>query len=252
MAKTNLQFRKLIEVAHRDPNIIGFFLTGSRGKGMVTKHSDYDAYMVVRDAATAAYRRRYKSFGKSGVDLVVLSLTDFKKYAAWNGPQAWDRYNFAHLKVALDKTGTIQKLVDEKGALQSNKAKNLVRQSLDEYINAVYRSIKCFRDGNRLAAHLEATRSISPLIQAVFALNDRIAPYPKYLTWELKHYPLKKIPLQSKRLLHFVSVILKTGDIKTQQNLFKMTKSVFVRHGYASVFNSWEGKDDRMVRIKLK
>ena len=47
--KTEEIFNKFVEEARKDPNIIGFFLNGSRGKGQATKYSDYDIEVIVKD-----------------------------------------------------------------------------------------------------------------------------------------------------------------------------------------------------------
>jgi len=48
------------------------------------------------------------------IDLVIISISEFRIYALWNSNEAWDRYDFTHIKVLVSKTDEIQSLIDEK------------------------------------------------------------------------------------------------------------------------------------------
>lgn len=51
MSAAELEFAALVDQARGDPNILGLLLTGSRGLGgYVTPESDYDAYLILREA----------------------------------------------------------------------------------------------------------------------------------------------------------------------------------------------------------
>jgi predicted nucleotidyltransferase len=233
-------FNKILAEAKTDPNILAFWLDGSRGKGLVTKYSDYDCTLVVKDEVLAEYEKKYENLKEPGIDSNVRSISSFYNYAAWGSPTAWDRYNFAHLKPLVDKTGKIQKLFREKSVVPKNEIKNFIAGSLDHYINQVYRSLKNFRDGRVPAARLEAAEQIAPLLDALFALNDgRLKPYYKYLVWELEKFPLKKFPLSRKRFIEKLLTILETADVKTQQEIFLKTEKLFRQAGYATVFDGW-------------
>jgi len=194
MDQTEAQFNKLLAAACADPNILAFWLDGSRGKGVITPFSDYDCTMLVKDEVLDEYRNKYEQLGNPRIDLSVSTFDQFREYAGLGSPQAGHRYNFAHLKALVDKTGEAQKLIDEKGSVPSPEAPQIIRRALNHYINQVYRSIKCTRDGQRTGARLEAAEGINPLLDAIFALNGRVRPYFKYLDWEFKNYPLLKPP----------------------------------------------------------
>src|SRR5262249_39824882 len=209
-----------LETAEQDPNILAFWLDGSRGKGLATSQSDYDCTMIVKDEVLDDYLRRYEGVGAPGIELSVLTLDGFKHSAAWGGPKAWERYNFAHLKTLVDKTGEVQRLIEEKGTIPPAEIPRFIRHALDHYINQVYRSMKCTRAGQPAAARLEAAEGISPLLDAVFALNGRLRPYFKYIEWELENHPLLKLGIVPKNFLNDLLEILASGDIKIQQDLF--------------------------------
>lgn len=249
--KTDELFVQLKEEAEKDPNIISLFLTGSRGKRMTTDLSDYDAIMVVKDKVFKKYKNKYKNYGKIDFDLSVMTIKELDNYAAWGGPSAWDRYNFAHLNVDIDKTGKIQQMLDKKTIVPKEKRKDFISGSLDHYLNQVYRYIKNLRDGNKEAAHLEAAESIPPLLDALFALEGRVKPFHKYLSWELINFPLAKLPWSQDKFVNNLIRVLKSADLKTQQEILKKVEHLFKKEGFGLVFDNWGEKAKLIVRFRL-
>jgi|SRR5680860_284414 len=232
--------KKIIKEVIADQNIISLFSTGSFGKGMITDESDFDATMIVRDEVIDEYKNKYKGVGGILCDLSVKTMSEFKDAAVWGGPMAWDRYNYTHLKAEVDKTGEIQKMIDEKGIIPADKREEFVSASLDGFINQVYRSIKCFRDGNKIASQLEAADGLPSLLNAVFGLEGRIRPFYKYLDWELTNYPLEKLPWSKDEFISILVKIVKTGDLPTQQKILQIIEKIFRKEGFGQVFDSWE------------
>jgi hypothetical protein len=230
-------FNKIYEEAKNDPNILGFILGGSRGKGIVTKYSDYDIYLVVKDEALNSYKKKYQNVHIG--DLWVTSLSFFEDYATIGSPDEGDRYNFTHLNVLIDRNDRIQKLVDEKGRIPEEKVHEYVSRVLDGYINYVYRSVKCFRDHNLVGARLEAVRSVHLFLKVIFGVEGRITPYYKYLEWELQKFPLTLFPMASKDIIEYLLAILETADITIQQELLKTMERVCRKEGYGYVFDQW-------------
>lgn len=237
-------YQKLLQFAKLNPYVLGLVLAGSRGKGKITAHSDYDVFIIIKDKAPEKIRKELFAFRKLDFDSAALNLSAFKKYAAWGGPYAWDRYNFARLKAPLDKTGQVQKIVTEKGSIPAKYRKQFIKDGLDHYINQVYRSIKTHRDKDFLASRLEGNESIQPMLNAVFALHGRLKPYYKYLAWELKREPLKKLPISQKPFIKMISKIAMTGDLKTQKQLLKILAPMFLKNGYK---HGWEWKFDWLI-----
>lgn len=236
-----LRYSELLELAKNDPNILGFFQSGSRGKGMITEHSDWDFDMIVKDEVAEEYKKKYGIW--SGlVECGVSGITEFTAYAAWGGPFAWDRYNFTHCKALVDKTETIQKIINEKGRVPENEVKKNVSHGIGAYINALYRSQKCFRDGKSEAAQLEAAEGVPYFLQAIFGVYGRIRPYNKYLKWELEQYPLKDLPWTPDEFVKILITILKTVDLKIQHDLFEKAEVFFREKGYGFDFDDWGEK----------
>ena len=249
MTAADDRFRRLLQEAHDDPAILGLVLTGSRGKGFGTESSDYDVLVVVRDEDVARFDARYAAEPPAGIDWGVTSLAEFEAYAAWGSPFAWDRYSFAHAAVPVDKTGRLRELVEDKGRVPDEHRIPLVRTALDAYINAVYRSLKCLRNGNRLGARLEAADSIGHALTVIFALEGRLRPYYGYLERELRAYPLHACPLGPDELLAVVGAILEGGDPAPQQRLLAAVEAVCRRAGHGDVIDEWGADYEWMTRF---
>ncbi len=167
------RFRQIQQTAYDDPAVLALFVTGSRAVGFENEHSDYDCALVVVDAALVAFERRYEGCDPE-IEVEIFTLESFREHAAWGSDLAWDRYSWAHAVAEPDKSGGhIQQIADEKGRVPVEHVDALINQSLDWYINQVYRSLKCLRAGDPVGYRLEASESIRPMLQALFCLHDR-------------------------------------------------------------------------------
>ena len=241
--KFSEKFNQLLERAKTDDNIIGLLLVGSRGKGFDNEHSDYDIKIITSDKVAETYNKEFAGLKSVDIDLVVMSLTDFKAYAEWNTPFAWDRYAFLHVKALIDKTGEIQKLINEKSVIPEKERHDFIFEAIDGYINHVFRSVKCFRNQNITGARLEASVSIPYLLDVVFALHGRPKPFLGYLEKELASYPLERLPWKANEFIQKILFIISTADLATQQALLKTVEIWSRQEGFNDVFDAWEGKD---------
>ena len=234
-------FEQLIRAAHHDPDVLGLVLVSSRGKGLATPFSDYDAYLVVQNGAVERAQHRYAQFTAqtNEIDLSVMPIETFHTFAAWGSAEAWERYSFANATTLIDKTGQIRQLVLEKGCVPPHEQDTFVRSALDGYVNGVYRSAKCWRVNNVLGAQLEAMDSIGYFLSLIFGLEGRHRPYYGYLERELRVYPLQHFPLPSEVLLNSIARILTTADLPTQQTLLRTVESVCRAAGIGDVIDAW-------------
>lgn len=240
MSSPSEVYENIYDEAKRDPNVIGFFLGGSRGRGFQTKYSDYDTYIIVKDNVVKEYKERYPKRKYKDVDLMVFSFSEFKKYASWGSSEAFDRYSFSHVKALIDKNGKIQDRLDDLAKVPEKHLSKFIVGSLDAYINFLYRSLKCIRDGDLEAARLEAAFSIPSFLNVVFAIhNGRLRPYYKYLKWELKSFPLIKYPMTTEEIVDNLMKILDNADYRAQQKFLKTTEDVLRKEGFGKVFESW-------------
>lgn len=236
------KFAELLDLARRDDNILAFWLGGSRGAGRETRHSDYDCMMVVGEAALDDYAARFEGHKRfAGVDSGVTTLPALEAYAAWGGPQAWDRYSFTRLKVLVDKTALLPALIAAKARIPTEHLGAFIDASADHFVNQVYRSAKTARDGLALAARLEAAESVKPLLDALFALDGgRPRPFPKYLAWELETQPLGALPWPTDGFLARLERVLAHGDQQALQQLLAALDGQLRQAGHAAVLDAWQ------------
>lgn len=230
-------YAEVVEIARADPNVVGFYLGGSRARGAETAFSDYDCCMIVPDDVAAEYKKRYTDW--RGVSLWVAGVSEFERHAAIGSPAEWDRYTFFHLQLTFDKLGgALQRMVDEKGTLPADVARERCGH-LDGYINLAYRSLKNGRDGRPLAALLDAGESIAPLLTAIYAMHGRMRPYNKYLRWDLEGWPLADLPWGIDEFLELLARIA-AGDPTAQRAMFAGVRAMAGKHGLERIFAAWE------------
>ena len=236
------QYRELYAKAEQDKNVIGLALTGGRGKGVFTERSDYDVLVVVKDEAKQSSKAEYEKFNSTEiVEASVCTLDELRNKGKWGSEESWAMYGLTHLKAQIDKTGDIQKILDEKGIIPANEIEKYVNHCIDGFINQYYRAIKNHRDGNSFAAHLDATESVPMLLSLLFGREGRIRPYNKFLEWELRNYPLKYLPWSPEEFLRLTEKTLKTGDIETMKVFFIKLRDTSVQLGFVEAVNGWNG-----------
>jgi hypothetical protein len=180
----------------------------------------------------------------NNVDLSIFSLTEFEAFAAWESPESWDRYNYAHVKILVDKTsGNLAKECSKKGYIPKDKQSKFIDGWIDGYVNGVYRSVKCIRNDNVFGAHLEAVNSMLDLLTLVFGMNGRHRPFLGYVEKELRMYPLQNLPWKSEEFVKKIKFVLETADLKTQQELLLGVERMSREMGHGHMFDGWEGKD---------
>jgi hypothetical protein len=230
-------YAELRALARRDPNVIGLFLGGSRGKGIPTEHSDYDVYLIVA-RKVGEYRRKFPLRHGDDPEVIVLSLAEFRRHAAVGSELEWNRYTFAHVRAEIDKTGEIQELLDEKGTLPKQAARQIAAEALDAYINQYYRAVKNLRDGDELAARLDAAESVPYFLVTLFALHERVRPYNKYLRWELEQHPVPGTQWSAARLLPLLDAVA-SGDLTAQRRLFRDVEELARERKLGKVVDGW-------------
>jgi len=234
------RYQTIYSAAKADSEVIGFVVGGSRGKGFEVKESDYDLVLIVSDECIEGCRKKYDTYDGNCIDLNIFSLSEFREHAAYGGQYSWDRYNYAHLKASVDKKdGLIQKLINEKGCLPDANVPDVIHAKCDHFINQFYRALKCLRDGNSVAAKLELSESVGPLLDAMFAVHGRLKPYYKYLWWELENYPLEQFPWTSERLYELIQSL--SNGVKPQEirEVLVATEKVFREKGHGAGFDRW-------------
>ncbi|MGV9991581.1 hypothetical protein [Streptomyces sp. NPDC003374] len=241
-AQQPVTYAAFVELATADPAVVGLVLKGSRAHdGMATPHSDHDLYVVLADGATTGLTR-FAGLRTAELDLVVVSLTEFR--AA--GMPGFERYALARARIVLDRLdGGIALILADKARLGADEAFQDAGGRLDAYANSLYRSLKNHRDGQALAARLDAADSVRFLLELLFALDRRPRPYNKYLEWELARRPLPG--WDTGTLLRAVDRVSATGDPSLQRQLFALVEAAARKAGHGDVLDAW-GEDLHLMR----
>ena len=223
-----MTFEELHEVARSRGEIVGLYVFGSRGRGfMVDERSDWDVCVVLADReAREAFDREFPYAHGARVEIVSATLDGIR-----NERSEHARYAAAHADVVLDKTGgELAQVVAEQESLPSGTRDAVVREALDGYINQTYRSL-------RYDTRLDALEAVPYALRTIFALEDRVRPYNKYLEWELRHHPLSG--WGADELLPLLDRVL-TGEPEAQRELFNLLEGRARAAGLGDVVDGWE------------
>ncbi|MEV0218374.1 hypothetical protein [Streptomyces sp. NPDC050704] len=235
-----------------DPGVVGLILSGSQvHEDMSTAYSDYDVHVVVQDSVTSPLSA-LDGFRSAHLDLVVMTLDEFRRRGLPGDSHGWYHYAYVHAKVLFDRLdGTISELLTAKRTPTPAEARTAVDGYLDAYVNQAYRSLKSHRDGRAEQAHLDAAESIPYALEAIFALHQRVRPYNKFLQWELERHPLGDGEWSAGQLLPTIRRILSDGAPDTQRSLFTSIERAARDAGHDQVLDSWGDSLDLLRRQTL-
>ncbi len=184
------EFAALLTRCESDARVLGVILSGSQARaGAATAHSDYDVLLVVTDEADGQLSAEHRRDAR--LDVSAMPLHEFRTHALPGSGFEWNRYAFRDAKVLKDTAdGLIAGLAAAKAQLAPAEAAQLAPAVLDAFLNSLYRCLKNARDGNMIGTLLDGAEAIPHYLTYIFALDNRVRPYNKYLAWELEHHPL--------------------------------------------------------------
>ncbi len=227
VAESLLRFDELLEIARQREDVIGLYVFGSRGRDfMVDERSDWDVCVVLEsDETRAAFEHEFPFRHGARVEIVTATLAELR-----GEPSEHSRYAAAHARVEIDKTGELAEVLAGMESLPDGTRDAVVRDALDGYINQMYRSL-------RYGTRLDAVESLAYALRTIFAFENRVRPYNKYLEWELRHHPLAD--WDADELLPLLDRVL-GGEPAAQRELFKRIEPLARREGFGEVVDSWE------------
>jgi hypothetical protein len=221
-------FDELVDIARERDEVLGVYVFGSRGRDfMVDERSDWDVCVVFdSEQDRAAFEREFPFEHGALVEIITATLAELR-----DEPSEHGRYAAAHANVEIDKTdGELTRVIAELESLPAGTRDAVVRDALDGYINQAYRSL-------RYGTRLDAVESIPYALRTIFALENRVRPYNKYLEWELRHHALAD--WDADELLPLLDRVL-SGAPDAQRELFKRIEPLARRKGFGEAVDSWE------------
>ena len=197
----------------------------------VTDRSDFDVFVIVRRPDD-----RWRFIYAAPVEMVQLLLEDFESYGLPDGRDAWNRPAFLFARVEVDRLdGAIEGIVERKRRLTPDETKRIAGESLDDYINTLYRSLRNLEAGRGLEGRLDAIESLSPLLTTAFALDGRVRPFNKWL-----RYDLDREPLTMDGVLELVERIVRDPSSDAQRAVFRDIERHARSLGYGAAIDDWE------------
>jgi hypothetical protein len=233
------ELEHLVDSLAQDLDVLAIWLGGSRAKGLSTSSSDFDVWVFLAEDAFATRQREglpRKRF-QGQLEIYFTHLEELERHRSMEPESLGIRYAVAGTQPLLDKTGQLRQLIAELGTFPVSQQRQLITRALDAYCNAFLRSVKAVRRADRLAALLQASRSIDHLLTAVFASHERFPPFVEYLRAEVPS--LIKIPWRD-ALQGRLLAIAERADVATQQALERDIEAYFRNEGYGDVFDAWE------------
>ena len=225
-------YEAFLQRADSDANVIGLVLYGSRGFGdYVTEASDVDVIVVV-DHELEVWQTPHGG----PVESWPMTLQEFREHAMPGNRDAWNRSAFLGVKVVIDKLdGEIARIVDRKRKLTAVEARAIVITSLDDYINALFRSLHNLEAGRELEGRLDAMDTLPPLLTTVFALDTRVRPFNKWL----KHQ-VQAQPLSIGGFVDLVEQVVREPTAAVQRAVFRLVETAARDAGHGAEIDSWE------------
>lgn len=237
------QFQALVAWAEDDPDVLGLFVFGSRGHddGFGDSRSDYDVAVVLtdREDVLAAFDERWPYVHGAPVEIARSSLLGLREHGEYGTPSAWARYQYAHVKLLLDKTGEVEAVLRQKQRVPAEVRDAVVKEALGGYINLTYRSLRYRMVGVEFGPRLDGAESLPYFLSAIFAMESRVRPFNKYLVQELRSHPLVERAWSADRLLPRLDSVL-AGDVESQQTLFRDVDRVARERGFGDVIDEWQ------------
>jgi hypothetical protein len=239
-------FDRLLAEAIDIPSILGVILSGSRGRGTGGPRSDWDCYVISDDDRLEESAGFVEQIDDPLLDCSVLGLKAFDGYAAPDSENAWEAYAFVHVTVAYDALdGTIANLAAAKEFLPPTVAARVARSGLDAFINQCVRAAKDRRDGNEHAAVLDHAEAVSAALETIFALEGRVRPYNRYLSWELERHPLRAFTAAD---LADLVKRLASDDAEAARELFRRLEGVARSKEIGDVIDAWGDRELQLLR----
>lgn len=237
------QFRSLLHYAETAPEVLGLFVFGSRGRedALRDSRSDYDVAVVLtdQDGAIEAFDEEWPYVHGASVEVARSTLGELREHGEYGTASAWARYQYAQVKLLVDKTGAIAPILAQKRRIPDGVRDRLVRDALDGYINFTYRSLRYQMVGAEEGARLDGAESLPYALTAIFALDGRVRPFNKYLASELRSNPLTDDAWAADALLPRLDAVLR-GDTEQQRILFRDLERFSRERGFGEVVDGWQ------------
>ncbi len=220
-----------------DPETVGLLMIGSRSTGTEGADSDYDLIWVLGNEVYLARRETHEK-QRGPVDVALSSVPRLGELAT---ELPYLRYAFAASTILYDRAGELATW--HAGAQRAEVDPN---EEYDGYLNGFVRSLRAWEKGDELGARLHAEDSLRFLASALWALEERHAPYYDVLATRFGELRSQGWPegYLRERFLE----IARTADAAAQQELDARVEGLMESRGHF-MHREW---GEKPVRLKAR
>jgi predicted nucleotidyltransferase len=228
-----------------DPNVIGILVTGSRAAGAVTVESDYDVIFVVTDETRERYSREHREPQRGHTVEPPIDTTDVCWHESPRSLRECNTFGVDACRVVYDRTGELAALARELEYMPEQEANAIVRQAYDDYLDAIWRTQKCWRQGDALGTRLEIGRLVNALLRMLFGLERLWQPFGNRVF--LHFHKRDGQGWQPGELHASLLELLTTGDIRRHERVARRTIALMDERGFGDEYAGWKEQIDRVL-----
>ena len=229
-----------------DPDVIGILVTGSRAIGAVTAESDYDVIFVVSDETMDRYAREHREPPRGHTLDPAIDRADIQWHECPRTLREYNTFGVDVCRVVYDRTGELTALAEDLRRMPQEAARATVTQGYDDYLDGIFRSLKCWRRGNELGARLEAAQTGDALLRILFALERQWRPFGSRVYLHLDR--LAGQGWQPGELHASLLDLLTTGDARRHEASLRRVVVLMAERGYGQIYDAWQAQIERALR----
>ena len=227
------------------PDVIGILVTGSRALGAVTAESDYDVIFIVSDETQERYARENREPPRGHTLDPDINTTDIQWHECPRTLREYNTFGVDVCRVVYDRTGELTALAEELRRMPEDEAYATVAKSYDDYLNGIFRTMKCWRRSNELGARLEAAQTVDALLRMLFALERQWRPFGSrvYLHLEM----LAGQGWQPGELHASLLDLLTSADARRHETSLHRVVVLMAERGYDDIYDAWKEQIERAL-----
>jgi len=220
---------KLLNEYGADEQVLGVIQVGSTVKGYADQQSDVDLELVVTPEKYAELAENSKKIiHTEKYDLIFTTANKLQQIKDSDNDE--DHWNYKDSVILLDKTDTLQKVLNSIAAYDEATRVNRLKRYCRAYWENTLSSWSCLEHGNQWGARIYTALSLQEMIKLLFNFNHSWAPR---LQWAFKE--IRFLQKKPNRLEMQLESILRQPETKKLSKLWNQTISLLRKEKYTWV-----------------
>jgi len=204
----------------------GIIQIGSTVKGYDDKHSDVDLEVIVTEGKYAELTKNCQNIvHNEEYDLIFTTVTRLRQTK--DSDKDDDHWSYQDSVVLLDKTRTLQKVLNEITAYDEASRIHRLKRYYGAYWGNTLSSWSCLEHGNQWGARIYAALAVQELIRLLFNFNHLWSPK---LQWAFKE--IRAVRKKPKKLEMQLKSILEQPETGKLSRLWNQTASLLREEKY--------------------